>query len=260
MPSKKHSFLNFQLDHMTMHVDPKMYNACYVIFRILFGVEKDDVIYEKRREWVKGTGEKSMTFAVRVGQGAIGDAKFQNTIFAIVQPSEPESVPSHSRELLKKHSSTVHWQHVALRTNDLLAFHKYALERGVNFITPIMQDEDEDVIQVFSGEWYLPGTQPTGVFFEFVQRNPTPELLKKLEEHNRQSWFKDKTFIGLYQEKEMENQSGNVKPFLDEALFKQIQSMLNNKNLWKITEDDVNKAEKMMLEYAKAKTSDKVAK
>ena len=114
-----------------------------------------------------------------------------------------------------------------------------------------MQDEDEDVIQVFSGEWYLPGTQPTGVFFEFVQRNPTPELLKKLEEHNRQSWFKDKTFLGLYQEKEMENQSGNVRPFLDENLFKQIQSMLADKNLWEIAEDDINKAEKMMVEYAK---------
>ena len=121
-----------------------------------------------------------------------------------------------------------------------------------------MQDEDEDVIQVFSGEWYLPGTQPTGVFFEFVQRNPTPELLKKLEEHNRQSWFKDKTFIGLYQEKELENQSGNVRPFLDEVLFKQIQSMLTTKNLWEINEEDVAKAEKMMVEYAKNKSSAKV--
>ena len=250
MPSKKYPFLNFQLDHMTMHVDPKMYNACYAIFRVLFGVEKEDVIYEKRKEWVKNTGEKSMTFAVRVGHGTIGDPKFQNTIFAIVQPSEPESIPSHSRDLLKKHLSTVHWQHVALRTNDLLAFHKFALERGVNFITPIMKDEDEDVIQVFTGEWYLPDTQSSGVFFEFVQRNPTPDLLKKLEEHNRQSWFKDKTFLGLYQEKEMENQSGNVRSFLDQALFKKIQSMLDQKHLWEISESDIQNAEKIMIEYA----------
>ena len=255
MPSKNHSFLNFQIDHMTMHVDPEMYNTVYLLFRILFGVSKDDVIYEKRKEWVKNTGEKSMTFAAKVGQGIIGDESFQNTIFALVQPSEPSSQPSHSRDLLKKHHTTAHWQHVALRTNDLLAFHKYALERGVNFITPILKDEDEDVIQVFSGEWFLPDTNPSGVFFEFVQRNPTAELLKKLEEHNRESWFRDKTFLGLYNEKEMENQRNDVKPFIDNELFKQIQLIVKNKHLWEITEKDVESAEKMMIEYVRNKRS-----
>ena len=252
---KRHSFLNFQVDHMTMHVVPEMYNVVYLIFRIIFGVEKDDVIYEKRKEWVKGAGEESMTFAVKIGQGVIGDAALANTIIALVQPSEPTSLPSHSRELLKMHSADVHWQHIALRTSDLLAFHKFALERGVNFITPIMKDEDEDVIQVFSGEWFLPlplsDSKPSGVFFEFTQRNPTPELLRKLEEHNRESWFRDKTFLGLYSEKEKESQTGKVKPFIDSKLFLQIQDLVKNKKLWEINEDDVNKAEKLMMEYSK---------
>lgn len=250
MPHPKYPFLNFQLDHMTIHLDPAMYNTVYMIFRIIFGVSNDDVIYEKRREWVNGTGEESMTFAVRVGQGIIGDPLFQNTIFAVVQPSEPSSIPSHSRELLKKHNTTAHWQHVALRTNDLFAFHKFALERGVNFITPILKDEDEDVIQVFSGEWFLPGTNPSGVFFEFVQRNPTVEHLRKLEEHNRESWFRDRTFIGLYQEKENESQSKKVVPFIDNELFLQIQAKLKNKKLWEIKENDIEWAEKTMMNYA----------
>ncbi len=251
MPNKKHSFLNFQVDHMTMHVVPEMYNVAYTIFRVIFGVTKEDVIYEKRKEWIKGQGEESMTFAVRVGSGVIGDASLNNIIFAIVQPSEPTNVSSHSRGLLADHSAAVHWQHLALRTSDLLAFHRYALERGVNFITPIMKDEDEDVIQVFSGEWFLPGYKPSAVFFEFTQRNVTVELLKKLEEHNRQSWFRDKTFLGLYSEKEREYQANQVTPFIDHELFKQLQSHLKGKKHWEITESDVESCEKMMLDYAK---------
>ena len=251
----KKPFLNFQVDHMTMHVDPKMYNACYAIFRIIFGVGTEDVIYEKRKEWAAGTGEESMTFAVRIGQGVIGSPALNNTIIAVVQPSEPANMTSHSRELLKRHSTSVHLQHIALRTCDLLAFHKYALEHGVNFITPILKDQDEDVIQVFSGEWFLPNEKPSALFFEFVQRNPTAELLKKIEEHNRQSWFRDKTFLGLYSEKERENVSGTVAPFIDHELFTKIQNMLKNKKLWEITEDDVLKAKKTMLEHASGKTS-----
>ncbi len=42
-----------------------------------------------------------------------------------------------------------------------MAFHRqFALERGVNFITPILKDADEDLIQVFSGEWMVPGGPP----------------------------------------------------------------------------------------------------
>lgn len=250
----KESFLNFQVDHMTMHVDPKMYNPCYAIFRIIFGVSKEDVIYEKRKEWAPGIGEESMTFAVKVGQGVIGSPSLNKTIIAVVQPSEPKNMTSHSRELLKSHSTSVHLQHIALRTSDLLAFHKYALEHGVNFITPILKDADEDVIQVFSGEWFLPGEKPSALFFEFVQRNPTPELLKKLEEHNRESWFRDKTFLGLYSEKERENVAGSVTPFIDHELCSIIEKELRNKKLWEITESDVIKAKKIMLEYASKKS------
>lgn len=257
MPHKQYPFLNFQVDHMTIHIDPAMYNTAYVIFRIIFGVSKDDVIYEKRKEWIKGQGEESMTYAVRIGKGIIGDESLTNTIIAVVQPSEPASIPSHSRELLKKHLTTAHWQHIALRTSDLLAFHKYALEHGVNFITPIMRDEDEDVIQVFSGEWFLPGTNPSGVFFEFVQRNPTEALLKKLEEHNRESWFRDKTFIGLYDEKERESQTRKVAPFIDHELFTKIQKNLEKKKLWEISEEDIKSTEKIMIDYSRLRVSSK---
>lgn len=258
MPNEKHPFLNFQVDHMTMHVVPEMYNAVYVLFRTLFGVSKKDVIYEKRKEWEVGQGDESMTFAVKIGQGLIdNNHSLHNTIIALVQPSEPKSMPSHSRELLKRHNADVHWQHIALRTTDLLAFHKYVLERGVNFITPIMKDEDEDVIQVFSGEWYMPGSNPSGVFFEFTQRNPTPELLKKLEEHNRESWFRDKTFLGLYSEKEKESQTKNVTPFIDHELFLEIQNQVKDKKLWEITEEAISKAELMMMDYSRFRVSSK---
>lgn len=251
----KKPFLNFHVDHMTMHVDPMMYNTVHLLFRTIFGVEKNDIIYEKRKEWKAGLGEQSMTFAAKIGKESNENKMLRNTIIALVVPSEPPDMTSHSRELLKQHNTTAHWQHIALRTSDLLAFHKYALERGVNFITPILKDEEEDVIQVFSGEWFLPGANPSGVFFEFVQRNPTPELLKKIEEHNRQSWFRDKTFLGLYEEKERENITSDVKPFIDHKLFLKIQSIVKDKKLWEITEDDVIKAEKTMLEYASKKIS-----
>jgi len=230
-----------------------MYNVAYLLFRIIFGVEKKDVIYEKRKSWIAGSPEESMTFAVKIGDGGLQNKALNNTIIAIVQPSEPESTNSHSRNLLKDHDTTVHLQHVALRTSDLLDFHRFAIDRGINFITPIMKDQDEDVIQVFSGEWFLPGTNPSALFFEFVQRNPTEELLKKIETHNRESWFRDKTFLGLYAEKERENRNHKVTPFIDDELFSKIQSSVKNKKLWEVIEDDVIKTEKTMLEYVKAK-------
>ena len=194
-----------------------------------------------------------MTFAVRVGKGTIGDTSIQNTIIALVQPSEPNNQPSHVREMLEGHSASAHWQHIALRTTDLLAFHKFAQDRGVNFITPILRDEDEDLIQVFSGEWYLPSDKPSGMFFEFVQRDPNEALLKKIEEHNRESWFRDRTFLGLYDEKEKEYQSGKVIPFVDHDVMKQLQEKFGSKNVWEINESDINQAEEMMLDYAKKK-------
>ena len=253
MTNTKPPFLNFQVDHMTMLVEPKMYNLTYLIFRIIFGTSRDDIIYEKRKEWAKDQGEKSMTFAARIGKDSVGDSALQNTIIALVQPSEPETQPSHVREMLKGHSASAHWQHIALRTSDLLSFHTYALEHGVNFITPILKDEYEDVIQVFSGEWYLPNDKPSGMFFEFVQRNPTPELLKKIEEHNRESWFRDKTFLGLYGEKEKEYQGGKITPFIDHELTNKLLAKYGSKHVWEISEEDITSAEKMMVEYPKSR-------
>ncbi|MBI4056727.1 MAG: hypothetical protein HY399_04170 [Elusimicrobia bacterium] len=240
---------------MTLLVAPEMYNAAYVIFRTIFGVSKDNILYEKKKEWVKGKGEVSMTFAARIGQhsGKDNNASLQNTIIAVVQPSEPETQPSHVRQTLQDHQAAAHWQHIALRTPDLLAFHRHALTHGVNFITPILKDADEDLIQVFSGEWYLPGGKPSGMFFEFVQRNTNEALLKKLEEHNRESWFRDKTFLGLYSEKEKEYQSGKVSPLLDHELFLQLQSDLKSKKLWEISEEDIQKSARRMREYASKK-------
>lgn len=260
MPSKKHPFLNFHVDHMAMHTEPGMYSAAYIFYRVIFGVSKEDVIYEKRLEWEKGQGEESMTYAVCIGRNKAAEGTLQNTMIAMIQPSEPKSKPSHSRKLLADHSSSAFWQHIALRTSDLLEFHKYAVERGVNFITPIMKDDDDDLIQVFSGEWYIPGSKPSGTFFEFVQRDINPTLLKKIEEHNRESWFRDKTFLGLYEEKEREYQSGEIKPFVDPELFEKVNSLIKGKKFWEITESDINNAEKAMLEYAKSRSQAKVAK
>ncbi|MBI3591125.1 MAG: hypothetical protein HY094_07120 [Candidatus Melainabacteria bacterium] len=251
--NSKLPFQNFQVDHMTLLVKPKMYNIVYLIFRIIFGVSREDIIYEKRKEWAKGKGEVSMTFAVRIGKGLTGNASVQNTIIALVQPSEPNTQPSHVREMLDSHSASAHWQHIALRTPDLLSFHQFALEHGVNFITPILKDDDEDLIQVFSGEWYLPGDKPSGMFFEFVQRDPSEALLKKLEEHNRESWFRDKTFLGLYGEKEKEYQSGIVIPFLDHKLSEKLLAKYGSKHVWEISEDDLKAAKKIMIEHAKSK-------
>lgn len=249
------SFLNFKVDHMTLLVQPELYNVSYVIFRTIFGCTPEDVLYEKRKEWVKGQGEDSLTFAMRVGQGGEYKQEFDNTMIAVVQPSEPKAQRSHVRDMLNDHRAASHWQHIALRTPDLMAFHKHALERGVNFITPVLRDESEDVIQIFSGEWFFPGTPPSGMFFEFLQRNPSPALLQKLAEHNRESWFNDKTFLGLYGEKESEYQSGKVTPFLDPKLFDRLANLVAGKKFWEIKENDVQAAENLMKQYASEKKS-----
>lgn len=247
------AYLNFKVDHMTMLVQPKLYNVAYLIFRNIFGCTPDNVLYEKRKEWVPGQGEQSLTFAMQVGQGQESSAELENTMIAVVQPSEPKNQPSHVRSMLDDHKAAAHWQHIALRTPDLLAFHKHALDRGVNFITPILRDESEDVIQVFSGEWFYPGIMASGMFFEFLQRNPSPELLKKLAEKNRESWFNDKTFLGLYGEKEQEYQSGKVTPFLDPELFEALYAIVKDKQHWEITESDVRAADDKMLSYGKSR-------
>lgn len=252
----KANFMNFQIDHLTLLLRPEMYNVSYLLFRNIFGVERDDIIYEKRKEWEEGQGERSMTFAVSLGKAALESQDLKNnaaTMIAVVQPTEPLSQGSHVRTMLKEHSSAAHWQHVALRTPDLLAFHEHAVSRGVNFITPILEDEGDDLIQVFSGEWYFPGIKSSAMFFEFVQRNPNESLLKKLAEHNRESWFRDETFLGLYAEKEKEYQKGDAKPFIDFELYNELMEIVAGKNIWDISEEDVQRADDTMVAYAKKK-------
>ncbi|MEQ1878930.1 MAG: hypothetical protein ABL958_19985, partial [Bdellovibrionia bacterium] len=164
---------------------------------------------------------------------------------------EPKNQPSHVREMLDAHQAAAHWQHIALRTPDLLAFHKHALERGVQFITPILKDEEEDLIQVFSGEWFFPGIKSSAMFFEFVQRSPSSDSLQKLQEQNRELWFRDKTFLGLYAEKEREYQTGNVTPCVSFPLFEALHKEFGPKKIWQIGEKDLERAESMMIDHAR---------
>lgn len=249
----KHPFQNFQVDHMTLLLQPRLYNVAYVAFNVIFGVTPEDLLYEKRKEWVKGEGEQSLTYAVRLGEADKNDKAKNKTIIAVVQPSEPLTQPSHVREMLDSHSSAALWQHIALRTTDLLAFHKHATERGVQFITPILKDDEDDLIQVFSGEWYFPGTKPSGMFFEFLQRKPSQESVEALRDANRELWFRDKTFLGLYGEKEQEYQSGKVTPFLDFVLFEKIEAEITGKKIWEITPQIIDRCEDMMIEFTKKK-------
>jgi len=251
----RHPFQNFQVDHMTLLLQPDLYKVAHAVFNIIMGVRPGDILYDKRREWVKGEGEKSMTFAVCVGEGAAKEEALNKTIIAVVQPTEPLSQPSHVREMLDGHQSAAHWQHIALRTPDLLAFHKHASERGMQFITPILRDEHDDLIQVFSGEWFFPGIKSSGVFFEFLQRNPSDASVKMIEEQNREMWFRDKTFLGLYQEKENEYQSGKVTPFIKFELFDLIKKEIGTKNTWEMSEGDMTRIEDMMVEFTKKHSS-----
>lgn len=245
----KPAYLNLVVDHMTFLVEPRYYNVAYAVFRVVFGVTPEDIIYEKRRRWPGDDRERSMTFAARLGRYDAKKDSINQTIVAVVQPTEPAGQGSHVRDILKNRGGSAHWQHVALRTPDLLAFHEHCLERGVNFITPILKDAEEDLIQVFSGEWRLPGAAPSGIFFEFVQREPGAEALERVEK--RQIFFRDKTFLGLYQEKEDEYRGGKVQPFIDDALFEKLERLLGSKNVWEISRIDLDKAESMMIDYAR---------
>src|SRR4051812_28864239 len=95
-----HPFLNFKVDHMTLLVQPEMYNVSYLVFRTIFGCTAENMLYEKRKEWVAGEGEQSLTFAMQLGQGGETNRELDNTMVAVVQPSEPKKMPSHVREML----------------------------------------------------------------------------------------------------------------------------------------------------------------
>ncbi len=65
-------------------------------------------------------------------------------------------------------------------------------------------------------------SKPSGFFFEFLQRDPSDDELAQIQKANKQSWFRDETFLGLYAEKEREYQSGNVLSFLAPELMNAI--------------------------------------
>ncbi|MBC7386867.1 MAG: hypothetical protein H7301_11990 [Cryobacterium sp.] len=248
---KKPEFMNFAVDHMTLLLHPKLYTVAYALFRIVFGTTPEDLLYEKRRPAKGADPETSMTFATRIGQWKSTEKSELSTIIAVVQPSEPKDEPSHVRQMLDSHNQAAHWQHIALRTPDLLAFHKHAAERSVQFVTPILKDEHENLIQVFSGEWYFPGIRSSGLFFEFLQRDPSDDAVAEVQKANKQTWFRDETFMGLYFEKEREYQSGKVVPFLPEKLFGMITNFIGTKQVWDLTESDLGKIEQMMLDFPK---------
>lgn len=240
---------------MTLLLQPELYKVAYLIFHVVFGVGAEDLLYEKRKQWQADEDEQSMTFAVRIGKGAHADPDLNNTIIAVVQPSEPKTQSSHVRQMLDSHSSAALWQHVALRTPDLLSFHQHAVERGVQFITPILKDDEDNLIQVFSGEWYFPGMKSSGMFFEFVERNPSEENLKEIQAKNQETWFRDKTFLGLYGEKQREYDRGEVTPFISFALFDKLYNEFRDKQIWQITEADLDRAEAMMIDYTLKKAN-----
>jgi hypothetical protein len=241
-------FQNLVVDHTTLFVEPRFYKVTYALFRVIFGVGPEDILYNKRLKWPGQDEEKSLTFASRIGRYE-NKPGLENSIIAVVQPTEPAGQSSHVRKILENRGGSIHCFHIALRTPDLPAFHEFCLARGVNFITPIMKDGDDDVIQTFSGEWKLPDAAPSGFFFEFVQRNPSPELVKEILD--REAFFKDKTFLGLYQQKEDEYRSGKIQPFIDDALFAKIDRLLEGKPVWKIDDKDLEKVESTMLDYAR---------
>lgn len=251
----KPNFMNFTVDHMTLLLHPKLYSVAYPVFRIIFGVRPEDILYDKRRPAKENRPEKSMTFASRIGDWKASENLNQkiSTVIAVVQPTEPENESSHVREMLDGNKISAHWQHIALRTPDLISFYNHALEHGVQFVTPILKDEEENLIQVFSGEWFIPGSEATGLFFEFLQRNPSDSELSKIQEANKQSWFRDETFLGLYNEKEREYQSGKVAPFIDPELFNLILNYVDKKEMWQVTEDDIAHIANMMKDFAKNK-------
>lgn len=246
----KPAFANFAVDHMTVCFHPKLYTVMYAVMQILFGLTPDDLLYEKRRKHKDGK-EVSMTFANRVGRWESTPGNELDTIFALVQPSEPENEPSHVRTMLDGYGRAAHLQHVALRTTDLISFHKFALERGIQFVTPILRDDHDNLIQIFSGELFYPGSKASGFFFEFLQRQPSEGELAELQKTNKQTWFRDETFLGLYEEKEREYQSGKVRPLLSDELFMAISEKIGSRQVWELDAKALDEIEKIMLKHGK---------
>lgn len=252
------SFLNLSFDHVTLLLAPHLYRVYHLVFQILFG---DDIVYHKRKQWTPVSSEKSLTFALRIGSDKPHEnATFKNSVLAVVQPTEPFLASSHVRAMLEQHSTSALIQHIALRTDDLLTLYTHLSDRGVNFITPILDDAEENLLQVFTGELFFspdisPG--PSAVFFEFVQRHADSAFRKRLTENNRETFFRDTTFLGLYEVKEREYQIGRVKPFMDEKLFRRVDAIVGTREPWEIQSKDLEEVENAMLDYVREQRKQK---
>lgn len=243
------SFLNLALDHTTFLCSPRVKKIlCYVVWnRILLGKPRGRELYRV----FSPDGKNLMTFAISVGDDDPDEGReIKKTMQAFVQPTEPLASPSHVRKTLEDHKTSAFIQHLAYRTNDIFKFYAHLKRHGVNFITPILEDKNSDLLQVFTGELYAPGEPPSGLFFEFVQRKVTTELRVRLKEHHRETFFRDETFLGLYNIKESESQKNSATPFIDHELFSLIEQYIGNKRIQDITEKDIAFVKKIMEGYA----------
>jgi 4-hydroxyphenylpyruvate dioxygenase-like putative hemolysin len=87
----------------------------------------------------------------------IGDIKF-----ALNEGTNPDS---QINDFIRQHDEGV--QHIAIRVTDLPAAIDKLKARGLEFITPILEDRDANgsMLQIFSKPVF------GGMFFEFIQRN-----------------------------------------------------------------------------------------
>lgn len=277
-------FANFEHDHSTLHVDSMLYNVFYLLLRIHLCVpgNRDGIVYDVQMKW-RDDHTESMTYAANLGgawtetdekwfqdfEGVAGIyyaltplflEKFheylkqkreadmlRNMMIAVVQPSEPSDMASHVRQTLDEHSTCAHVQHIAFKTPDIRGFYEHAVARGAQFVTPLLYDEKNDLIQVFAGELYHPWSKkPSALFPEFVERRPNPELREE-GINNREIFFRDGTFLSLYGYKQAEYESGNIVPYFLPELFCELHALVGHKKWWDITEDDVATAEKLMM-------------
>lgn len=278
-------FGNFEWDHGTTIMDSALYPVFYFFLRIILCVPADrtGIVYDVQTNWRDGHTE-SMTYAAKLGGvwtdkdeeqfkalkrlvGSNIDTTFlyelgrfyeyfkqkreadllRNTLLAAVQPSEPSDMASHVRQMLTQHSACAHVQHLAFKTPDLRGFYDHAMARGVQFVTPILYDDKNDLAQIFTGEFFHPWIEtPSAFFFEFVERHPNADLVKEGTE-NREVFFRDKTFLSLYGYKQAEYESGNIVPIFSFPLFRELHALVGHKKFWEITENDVLAAEKLMM-------------
>jgi hypothetical protein len=246
-------FQNLVVDHITTLCHPSFYPIMYIIDRVIFGVPKEGIIYHIPDPDTAKPDSRSLTYAASLGK-LTRLSVFDQTLSARVQPGDPDVPSAHVWRMLEgKYSSRgVHTQHIAYRSKDVCTLVEHARSYGMNFVTPLCHEEDQNFIQIFTGEFYGPETEP-GTFLEFVQREVDAEVLRRVEECNRETFFRDRAFMQIFQAKEDEEKTGIISPILDFEL----QALLNTKVVRGRQvprfEDDLELAAEIMQQYADAK-------